>query len=318
MTSALMKSITTKAGTAGHPLAYSGSVIHTGEMRFPARARLITSVVLGGAAALTLAAGAAGTAAAAASSQAAAVRTASTTAGGLVRATPSKGLAGGETVRVTGTGITPLASVQVIQCEAPDGDPADFCAPALTTTASSSGTVSVQLTLTDPVWLAQEIGDSIPIYCRADQCRVLLSWTDGEGQQQTLVSPRLYFTGAPATITVNQSANLHGHQLVGVRGTAFGAQGHQFEVLEEACYAIVQGSGCYGALPAADGTVGSNGRYYVHYRVLQHLADGTDCNDPGILGQCELTVVILTNGKPDDSFGVSSVGQPMVDITFRS
>jgi neocarzinostatin family protein len=287
-------------------------------MRFPTRARLIASVLLGGSAALALAAGAAGTTAAAASPQAGSVRTVSTTTSGLVRATPSKGLAGGDTVQVTGTGITPLASVQVIQCNEPDGDPADVCAPTLTTTASSTGRVSVQLTLTDPVWLSQEIGDSVPVYCRADQCHVLLSWTDSQGKSQTLVSPRLYFTGAPATVTVNQSANLHGHQLVGVRGTAFGAQGHQFEVLEEACYAIVQGSGCYGALPAADGTVGSNGRYYVHYRVLQHLADGTNCSDPDILGQCELTVVIMTNGKPDDSFGVSSIGQPMVGITFRS
>jgi hypothetical protein len=53
-------------------------------------------------------------------------------------------------------------------------DPADVCAPTLTPTASAAGRVSVMLTLADPVWLSQEIGDSIPVYCRADQCHVFL------------------------------------------------------------------------------------------------------------------------------------------------
>jgi hypothetical protein len=234
-----------------------------------------------------------------------------------VKVTPSSGLAGGETVRVTAGGIAPSASVQVIQCREPDGDPADVCAPSLTTTASASGRVSVKLVLTDPVWLAQEIGDSIPVYCRADQCHVFLEWTASDGSQQMLSSPRLRFKGAPATISVSPATNLHARQLVDVRGAAFGAARHKFMVVEEACYAVVQGSGCYGQLPAVDGVIGKNGRYDVRYRVRQHLADGTDCNDPDILGQCELSVIVLTNGKPDDSFGVSAIGQPAGLITFR-
>jgi hypothetical protein len=50
-----------------------------------------------------------------------------------------------------------------------------------------------------------------------------------------------------------------------------------------------------------------NGTYAVDYRARRFLADGTDCADGDILGFCEISVVVLTHGEPDDSFGVSSV-----------
>lgn len=233
-----------------------------------------------------------------------------------VTVSPSTALAGGQVVQVTGTGIMPSASVQVIQCDTYVGDPEQDCAPTTTATASSSGHVQVSLTLQDPVFRSQPLGDSLPIYCRADNCRVFLAWTGPGNEPDFSSSSTLTFKGAPATVIASTSMNLHGRQLVGVRGTAFGARGHQVMVLEEACFAIIQGSGCYGQLPAVTATVGDNGRYFVHYRVRQFLADGTDCNDPGILGSCELTVIVLTNGHPDDSYGLSSIGQPAAQITF--
>ncbi len=236
----------------------------------------------------------------------------------VVTVTPRTALAGGDTVKVTATGITPSASVHVIQCDTYVGDSERDCAPTLTTTASSTGHVRVSLTLQDPVFRSQPFGDSIPVYCRADHCRVFLAWTDQAGEPQDSSSGTLKFKGAPATIVVSTATNLHGRQLVGVRGTAFGARGHKIKVLEEACYAIIQGSGCYGQLPAVASVVRDNGRYFVHYRVTQFLADGTDCNDPGILGSCELSVIVLTKGQPDNSYGLSSIGQPAAQITFRS
>ncbi len=284
-------------------------------LRLPTARGLARLVVLGGAAALVVATGAAGSAIAAPRAAVAVpARLASTSS---MKVTPTTGLAGGDTVRVTATEITPSASVQVIQCDEDDGVVDDDCSATLTTTASTSGGVSVKLTLADPVWRSQEIGDSIPVYCRADQCHIFLAWTDSANHPEVLSSRKLFFTGAPATIAVSQATNLHGQQLIGVRGTAFGAQGHEFEVLEEACYVVVQGSGCYGALSAVDGVIGKNGRFYVHYRVRQHLADGSNCNDPNLLGECELTVIVLTKGKPDDSFGVASIGQPLAVISFR-
>jgi hypothetical protein len=284
-------------------------------MKF-SRSRTVVSAVASGAVALALSAGAAGTAAAAAPGHAGRAVPGRLAASDPLKVTPSKGLAGGDVVKVTASGITPSASVQVIQCREPDGDPADVCAPTLTTTASAAGRVSVKLTLADPVWLSQEIGDSIPVYCRADQCHVFLQWTDPDGDQQVLSSPRLWFKGAPATITASPATDLRNRQVVDVNGTAFGAAGHKFEVLEEACYAVSQGSGCYGQLPAVHGRIGKNGRYHVRYRARRYLAGGTDCNDPNLLGLCELTVIVFTKGQPDNSFGVSAIGQPLALITF--
>ena len=103
-----------------------------------------------------------------------------------------------------------------------------------------------------------------------------------------------------------------------VSGTAFGAEGHTVRVLEEACFSIVQGSGCYGALPAVTTTVRADGTYAVHYRVRRLLSDGTDCTGD-ILGFCELTVVVLDSaGNPDDTFGISRRGQPALPLTFRT
>ncbi len=237
-------------------------------------------------------------------------------AGPVVTVSPAVALAGGDVVKVTAAGITPSASVQVIQCDTYDGDPEDDCSPTVTTAASGTGHVTVNLTLADPVFRSQEFGDSVPVYCRADRCRVFLAWTDAGGDQRDISSAPLKFKGAPATIAVSTSMNLHGRQLVGVRGSAFGARGHKVMVLEEACYAIIQGSGCYGQLPVVSGVVTSKGRYFVRYRVRQFLADGTDCDDPGILGSCELSVIVLTRGQPDNSYGLSSVGHPAAQITF--
>jgi hypothetical protein len=61
------------------------------------------------------------------------------------------------------------------------------------------------------------------------------------------------------------------------------------------------------------------GTWKVGIRVQRFLADGTDCTDPGILGACQITARILDKaGAPDDSFGVSRIGQPGAPITFRS
>jgi hypothetical protein len=208
--------------------------------------------------------------------------------------------------------------VRVIECDIFVGDPESDCPDLTTTTADSAGNVSVDVTLGDPVYRSQPFGDSIPVYCRADICRIFLVWNDQNGDQQVLASDTLKFTGSPATIAAHPATNLRKRQRVHVTGTAYGAKGHTVRILEEACYWIIQGSGCYGALPAVSATVRRNGTYAVRYRVRRFLADGTDCTGD-ILGFCELNVVVLdANGNPDNSFGVSSIGQPAAVLTFRT
>jgi hypothetical protein len=151
------------------------------------------------------------------------------------------------------------------------------------------------------------------------RCRIFLAWQDQDGNQQVLSSKALTFKGSPATIAASQSTGLPRHEVVHVTGSVLGARWHEVKILEEACYSIVQGSGCYGQYPSVSTIVGRNGTYSVLYRVRRFLPDGTDCTAPGILGFCELSVIIIgRNGLGDDSFGVSRRGQPALPLSFRT
>lgn len=239
-----------------------------------------------------------------------------------VTVVPSTGLAGGDTVAVSAAAITPSAAVQVIQCSKSFFDEENdgyTCFPVTTTTADPAGNVSVDITLADPVYVGAPAGDDVPLYCRADTCRIFLVWNDSSGRQQVIASQRLIFKGSPATIAAKPATNLRAKQFVLVTGTVYGARGHTVLIREEACYAIVQGSGCYGARPAVWTVVRPSGFYAAYYPVRRLLADGTDCTDPNILGLCELNVTVLDNrGNPDDSFGVSRIGDPAALLSFRT
>jgi hypothetical protein len=235
-----------------------------------------------------------------------------------IQVLPSTGLAAGDTISVTSTGVTPSAAVRVIQCDVFVSSPDSDCYDRATTTADSVGDVLINVTVADPVYRAQAFGDPTPVYCRADACRIFLVWDDASGVQQVLASDALEFTGSPATIGANPGTDLHKRQRVLVNGTVYGAEGNTVRILEEACFAIVQGSGCYGEMPAVTTTVRSDGTYVAHYRVQRFLADGTDCAGD-ILGACELTAVVLdASGNPDDTFGLWRIGQPAAWLSFRT
>src|SRR5581483_895969 len=189
-----------------------------------------------------------------------------------VNVSPDSHLAGGDTVHVTGTGITPAAPVQVIQCDIfDDNDSGDNCPTLTTTAADPTGGVSVDVTLGDPVYRSQDVGDAWPIYCRADHCQIFLVWPDANGVVQFVSSGDLQFSGAPAHIHAHPSRGLRNGQVIRANGSAYGAQGHKIRILEEACYRIVQGSGCYDQLPAVVMRVGSDGTFTTPYRVRRYL-----------------------------------------------
>jgi hypothetical protein len=236
----------------------------------------------------------------------------------VVTVSPSHGLRGGDTIHVAGSGITPSASVQVIQCNSYSNDPDENCSPTTTTSADPTGAVSLDITVASVVYQSQDIGDSVPNYCRADGCHIFLAWTDANGQPQVASSNPMEFAGAPARIHARPSSALTNNEKIRVNGSAYGAFGHRVQIVEEACYDIAQGSGCYGALPAVTTWIKPNGTFAIHYRAQRFLADGTDCASADILGSCEMTVIVLTHGQPDDSFGVSAIGQPAAQITFTS
>jgi hypothetical protein len=95
-------------------------------------------------------------------------------------------------VPVKGRGVPPSVQVRVIQCDRFTGDPdAGDCADEAVTTASSSGTVVLSLTLADPVYRIEPFGDPMTVYCPADRCRIFLAWTDTTGTAQAASLARL-------------------------------------------------------------------------------------------------------------------------------
>jgi len=237
-----------------------------------------------------------------------------------VDVSPSTGLAGGDVVHVGAAGLPPAVTVELIQCDIFFDSVDQDCFPTAFVTIGEDGMLSQDVTLSDPVYQNREFGDPQPVYCRADDCHIFVVWSDPEtGSTQVLSSPALEFIGSPATVTASPSTDLRKRQKVRVHGTALGAEGRAVKVFEEACFSIIQGSGCYGAFPIGSTTVSADGSWTIgRVRVTRFLYDGTDCSDPGILGACEISVSILTaSGASDDSFGVSRRGQPAVWLTFR-
>ena len=57
--------------------------------------------------------------------------------------------------------------------------------------------------------------------------------------------------------------------------------------------------------------------YSGHIRLHQHFPGGVDCPDIHTEGACVLTAVVLdAAGMPNDTFGVSSLGDPGVILEF--
>ena len=235
-----------------------------------------------------------------------------------VQVTPSANLAGEDVVRVRASGLPPEVPVRIIQCDQFNDDIELDCPIISTAVTDPAGGIEEQITVDDPVIRAQPFGDGAPVYCRADQCRIFVVWADAAGSTQFEASAALKFRGSPATIAGMPSSDLMDGQVVHVSGTAKGAGQQSIEVVEEACFAMVQGSGCYGTLPAASTIAAGNGRWSLDIVVHSVLSDGKDCRGD-ILGQCQLTARVLgDDGIPDDSFGISRIGDPGQLISFQA
>ena len=231
---------------------------------------------------------------------------------------PAKGLVGGDTVHVYATGVTPGVSVSLVQCDAYVSGGDQNCYPRASTTATPGGVVQTKIALGDPVLRQEPEGNPQPVYCRSDTCRIFLVWDDADSNEQVKQSDPLQFRGSPATVTVTPAQQASPTESVQVTGTAYGAQGHLVQIYETACYNIIQGAGCQGRDTVRTTRVNAHGGFAISYVVHRFLPDGgstDDCNDiwPST---CEVTAVILTHGQPDDSFGVSSIGQPAAWLDF--
>lgn len=230
---------------------------------------------------------------------------------------PSHGLTSTSTVTLAAAGLPASTEVNIVQCDQPSYDNGDFvsgCSPRGTITTSAAGAFSVQYNPRDPVYRNLEYGDPIPVYCRADVCRFYVEWVDG-GELHSVPTNLMYFTGDPATIAASPASGLTDGQQVTVTGTARRSTGRYVTVVQASCFQLVQGSGCVGNLPLATVPLKPNGTFTVKVPVYRYLSDGSDCVD--FWTGCQLHVVVLgADGRPDDSFGVSSIGQPGVDLFF--
>jgi len=232
---------------------------------------------------------------------------------------PKLHLSEGDHVTVHASGLPPGSIARIVQCDQFNDDSSLDCPDLTSVPVNAKGSFSTSVALADPVFRSEPFGDATPVYCRADVCRIFVVWTDADGATQSLTSQRLWFLGAPATIAVTPGSDLRQDQVVQASGAAKRAQGQVVELVEEACYSLVQGSGCYGTTPAVTTRVRSDGTWSRGVTVHRFLADGTDCTDPDILGACQVTArVIGRDGQPDDTYGVSRIGAPGAYITFRS
>ncbi|BCJ70567.1 hypothetical protein CS0771_01110 [Catellatospora sp. IY07-71] len=232
---------------------------------------------------------------------------------------PSRGLDAYTYVIVKGSGLPPNTLVRVVQCDQPssevDGDVLG-CPVLRTGSTGEAGTYNDSFYPFPLVYRSLEYGDPVPVYCRADICRYYLEWTDPlTGELRSVPSSLLYFVGAPATIALSQATGLTDGQQVIVTGSAKGSQGRYVTIVQARCYQLVQGSGCSGQLPLVSVPLRHNDTFRVKVPVYRYLADLTDCRDEFF--PCRLIAVVLdTDGRPDDTFGVSSLGDPGVVVTF--
>ncbi|TDU88763.1 neocarzinostatin family protein [Kribbella voronezhensis] len=236
-----------------------------------------------------------------------------------IQVSRTTGLAGGDQVRVTAHGFAPGSEVQVVQCDVFGDTPDRVCLNTLTVTAGATGRISTQVTLGDPVWWQRDVGQPRPTYCRADVCHLFAVGYDGAGQRLILESVALRFRGSPATISATPSTDLAAAQWVRVRGTAHGAEGHQVQIVERACFDIIQETGCYQPGKVVTTRVHSDGTYSTYYLAKRILVDGEDCEADYNLGDCVLSVAVLDSaGQPDDSFGVFWFGDMSTPLAFRT
>ncbi len=247
-----------------------------------------------------------------------------------VRVFPSRGLSGGHTVLVFGSGLPPRQEMSVIQCGYfATNSPEEGCTPTKTVTTDRWGRVLTRLLLKDPVIYGGPSSAGSPTYCRADHCRVILAWGDPwAGEQEGVESRELSFKGSPATIEVTPSTDLRRKQWVRVTGTAYGAEGRRVGIREHLCYDIIQDADCYGDLGYVWTRVKRDGTFRALYPVRRFVPTGflggryVDCaEDPfELLGSCSMTAVVLDrHGRPDNSFGYAELfGDPRGSLEFAA
>ncbi len=232
---------------------------------------------------------------------------------------PNHGLSPFDIVTVSGTGLPAGTAIDVIQCDVPssEGDEGPIgCAPQRTVTTTAQGKLSTPFNVLGTVYREQQLGDPDPVYCRADQCRYFLEWTDAAGFH-SIATPKMIFAGSPATLAATPTTGLADGAAVRVTGTAHGATGRYVIVDEVSCFQIIQGNGCNGAIPLGTLKLTAGGTFAGTLDAYRYLGDGEDCSD-SFYG-CQLRVTVLnSDGNTDTSFGDPADGDQSVAITFAA
>lgn len=238
-----------------------------------------------------------------------------------VTVSPTTGLAEGTTVTVKGTGLPAGVGVRVVECDflwaSSDEDDLADCPGLTTQTSTADGTISARVQVVSTT-NRRAFGGDYPVYCSQDVCHMFLVWQDEYGGNVSAESGILEFAApTTASIDVTPSGNLANGQLVTVTGKVGNAVGHTVQVVEQACFELVQETGCYGRLPAEASKVKKDGTYEITYLASRFLADGTDCTDEDMLGSCRLTLAVLaSDGSPDNRYGDSGKGDPGAGLSF--
>lgn len=239
-----------------------------------------------------------------------------------VTVNPFTGLHDGDPVTVAAHGLPPHTTVNIVECDTPTQyDEDEFfngCLPSLTTaTTDGAGRLRVSLAIPAVTDYYQEPNENPdPEYCRDDMCRVFVEWTDTAGHQSVGTRP-MHFVGSAATIAISPGAGLTNGIRVRVTGRAKGSTGHYVRIVEQTCDFSLAQQGCGDTVTLATLRLTRRDTFSGHVRLYQHFPGGVDCPNLNTEDLCLLTAVVLNaDGVPDDTFGVSSLGDPGVDLQF--
>jgi hypothetical protein len=230
---------------------------------------------------------------------------------------PSRGLAAGARVRVTARGLPADTPVTLVLC---NDEPSEWmiCVTELgAATTDSDGRLSTRVRVVDPVHYRPEPAIyPQPTYCRADACRVWVTWRDEAEQPHSVGSEPLTFAGSPATVAVDPAGDLTEGQVVRVTGTAPGSDARRVEIWQYFCISRFGEIYCNGDLLGTT-PLRRDDTFAVEVPIRRYVGpDREDCVDAD-WGYCRLVAYVLdpSTGLPDPTFGDPAYFQPGVGLS---
>lgn len=231
---------------------------------------------------------------------------------------PASDLEAGDPVWVTARGLPATTAVTIFLCDWP-ADDWSWCDTSLgEATTTAAGTLSLRVRVTDPVYRTPvSLLQALPIYCRADNCRVFVTWVDN-WIPVSVGSDSLEFTGSPGTVTASPDIDLQDAQRVRVTGTAYGSDARSVQIWQHECVSYYGVEDCSSKILLTTVPLRRDDTFAATVRV--HKFGGSEGAVCGAADTrwCTLSAHIIDpkTGLPDPTFGDPRFADPGTSISF--